>query len=75
MDKAQEIARAKRISAMPTFHFYVKGSLVDEMKGANAPQLEQKVIALKVDLNPFSGGGHKLSNDKADPHVPALSAR
>ena len=59
---------------MPTFHFYVKGSLADEMKGANTPLLEQKVIAFNKELNPFSGGGHKLS-EAADPHVPALSAR
>lgn len=75
VDNAKEIAQEKQISAMPTFHFYVKGKLAEEMKGANPDGLEQKVIALQVNIDPFAGGsGHKLSAE-SDPNVPAMSAR
>lgn len=69
----EDVAGPLRIQSIPTFHFYVKGKLVDEMKGANSAALEQKVVQHKVDLNPFVGQGQKLSS--SDSGVPALSAR
>ena len=39
---------ANMISAFPTFHFYVKGQKVDEMKGADPRRLEQIVLKHKV---------------------------
>jgi len=75
IEKNEDIARPRNISSIPTFHFMVKGSLVDEMKGGNPQALEQKIIQHKVDLNPFQGSGHKLVSEDTDPNLPALSAR
>ncbi len=74
IEKNEDIAGPKQIQSIPTFHFYVKGSLKDEMKGADSNTLEQKVIALKVDnVNPFGGQGFKLAVTETG--VPTLSAR
>lgn len=59
VDKSQ-IGSERGVRAMPTFHFYVKGSLVDEMKGANPKGLEDKIIQHQVDVNPFQGSGFSL---------------
>ncbi len=75
IEKNEDIAAPLRISSIPTFHFMVKGSLVDEMKGADPRVLEQKVTQYKVDVNPFKGAGNTLASPDADPNVPALSAR
>jgi thioredoxin 1 len=75
IEKNEDIAAPRRISSIPTFHFIVKGNLVDELKGANPQALEQKVMQHKVDTNPFKGSGNRLSDSSADPNVPALSAR
>lgn len=76
VDAAKEIAQAKRISAMPTFHFYAKGQLVEEMKGANPSEFEKNILKHKGAGDPFSNSlGHKLSAGPVDPNVPALSAR
>eukprot|EP01031_Cornospumella_fuschlensis_P033337 gene33337-40327_t len=61
IEKNEDIAAPRRISSIPTFHFIVKGALVDEMKGANPQSLEQKVNQHKVNTNPFGGSGNKLS--------------
>lgn len=75
IEKNEDIAAPRHIQSIPTFHFVVKGRLVDELKGANAGAIEQKVQQHKVDVNPFKGEGNRLSNGPSDPHVPALSAR
>lgn len=75
IEKNEDIAGPRRISSIPTFHFIVKGQLVDEMKGADPKALEQKVQQHKVDTNPFKGAGNRLSDSPADSNVPALSAR
>ena len=75
IEKNEDIAGPRRISSIPTFHFIVKGTLMDEMKGANPATLEQKVMQFKVAVSTFTGSGNKLSADPVDPQVPALSAR
>ncbi|CEO99859.1 hypothetical protein PBRA_007593 [Plasmodiophora brassicae] len=48
VDKNRDIAQAKRIASMPTFHFYKNGDLVEEFSGANASKLESTVDRLAV---------------------------
>lgn len=82
VDKVEEVAQEKGISAMPTFHFYVKGTLVDEMKGADAAMLESKIQQHQVDVNPFgsskgftlgaSSGGGDVDTPPMDPRAARL---
>jgi thioredoxin len=76
IEKNEAIAAPRRISSIPTFHFIVNGRVVEEMKGANPQQLEQKVIQHKVNTDPFGGSaGHKLSSDSnLDPREARLRA-
>lgn len=56
-----EISQQRGIKSLPTFQFFVKGSQVDEIKGANPSLLEQKVNQWKVDAaEPFAGRGFAL---------------
>lgn len=49
------------VSAFPTFHFYVNGKKVDEMKGANPRGIEDKVIQHQVvGVNSFGGKAFTL---------------
>ena len=75
IEKNEDIAGPRNISSIPTFHFIVKGNLVDEMKGADPRVLEQKVNQYKVEISSFKGSGNRLADPNADPNVPALSAR
>lgn len=75
IEKNEDIAGPLRIQSIPTFHFMVRGAVVDEMKGANPNTLEEKVIKYKVDVNPFKGAGNTLSGGSSDPNMPALNAR
>eukprot|EP00428_Durinskia_dybowskii_P066835 CAMPEP_0170387838 /NCGR_PEP_ID=MMETSP0117_2-20130122/17769_1 /TAXON_ID=400756 /ORGANISM="Durinskia baltica, Strain CSIRO CS-38" /LENGTH=616 /DNA_ID=CAMNT_0010643729 /DNA_START=35 /DNA_END=1885 /DNA_ORIENTATION=+ len=76
IEKNEDVAAPRNISSIPTFHFIVKGKLVDELKGADPSAIEQKIAQHKVDVNPFTGSGHRLVDpESTDPHVPALSAR
>jgi thioredoxin len=75
IEKNEDIAGPLRISSIPTFHFYVNGSLKDEMKGANPSALEQKIVQYKVNVNPFGGSGQKLQSDPAAPTMSAREAR
>ena len=43
VDKAEEISQDRGITAMPTFQFFVWGSMVDELKGADPNRLESLV--------------------------------
>jgi len=43
VDKAKDVAAECGISAMPTFQFFKAGKKVDEVKGADVPQLTTKI--------------------------------
>lgn len=43
VDKAKDVAQACNITAMPTFQFFKGGNKVDEVKGADVPQLTTKI--------------------------------
>lgn len=43
VDEAQDIANWAKISAMPTFHFYKNGQLLDKVVGANLTAIKQKI--------------------------------
>jgi thioredoxin 1 len=43
VDELPDLSRELGIRAMPTFFFYKGGEKIDEMVGANPPQLLQKV--------------------------------
>jgi len=76
IEKNEDIAAPRRISSIPTFHFIVNGRVMEEMKGANPQQLEQKVIQFKVNTDPFGGSaGQTLSSgSNLDPREARLRA-
>ncbi|KAF8857599.1 thioredoxin-domain-containing protein [Acephala macrosclerotiorum] len=43
VDKTKDVAQACNITAMPTFQFFKAGNKVDEVKGADVPQLTTKI--------------------------------
>lgn len=47
VDEAEDVAGLCGISAMPTFQLYRDGKKVDELMGADANGLQQKILALK----------------------------
>ena len=56
-----EIGTKRGVSALPTFQFYINGRMLDEIKGANPGELENKVIKYKVDpVQSFAGSGFTL---------------
>ncbi|KAI8376184.1 PITH domain-containing protein [Radiomyces spectabilis] len=61
-DQAREVASQCGISAMPTFQFYLRGNKIDEMKGANPPQLEQLVKKHSGSTESSSSGSGSGSN-------------
>ena len=79
VEKVEEVAQEKGISAMPTFQFYVKGTQVDEMKGANVEMLESKIQQHQVDVNPFGASkGFTLgasSSGSGDADAPPMDPR
>lgn len=46
VDELAAVAADNGVSAMPTFHFYNKGALVKEVKGANPPAIQACLQAL-----------------------------
>jgi len=75
VEKVEEVAQARNISAMPTFQFFVRGEMVDEIKGANPPEIEAKVAKWQVDTNPFAGKGQTLGAPTGDADQPPLDPR
>ncbi|KAH9509748.1 thioredoxin trx1 [Bulinus truncatus] len=47
VDENDETAEACGVTAMPTFFLYKNGKKVDEIVGANAEKLKEKIIANK----------------------------
>ena len=75
VDQAKDVAAACSISAMPTFHYYVKGQQIDMLKGASSEKIESLILKHRQ-VSFDSTQGYKLSSyGNSDPNVPALSAR
>lgn len=69
VDEAQEIAQSCGISAMPTFQFYLNGSRVAEIRGADPNNLENTIkqhAPSSADVS-FAGGGHTLGSSSSVP--------
>ena len=47
VDELDDVAQSQGVSAMPTFKFYKGGKQVDEVVGASAAKLEEKIKAHK----------------------------
>mmetsp|Transcript_12615 Transcript_12615/g.25604 ORF Transcript_12615/g.25604 Transcript_12615/m.25604 type:complete len:215 (-) Transcript_12615:1526-2170(-) len=60
VDHASDIASSCGIRAMPTFHFYLRGRLVDEFSGADLARLESNIAKLAPASLAFSGQGQRL---------------
>lgn len=59
------------VRGFPTFHFYVKGSKVDELVGANPDELKRKIEQWKQPIfNPFASEGMQLGG-KANQAAPS----
>ncbi|TKA54964.1 hypothetical protein B0A53_02437 [Rhodotorula sp. CCFEE 5036] len=76
VDKAQDVARAYKVTAMPTFAYVKNERKVHEVKGANAGAIEAGVkqfmgaSAGGGDSKPFPGQGHSLSGTPIPTEVP-----
>ena len=69
VDQAQEIAQEQRVRAMPTFKFFFKGGLLEEMQGADAARLEALIIKHMAAVTPaptFGGKGYSLASSSAN---------
>jgi hypothetical protein len=69
---------SRGIRAFPTFHFFIKGNKVDEMRGADAGKLEQMVVKNKAGASggsAFGGQGNVLGgwNGVGVPPVPGAA--
>ena len=47
VDEADDVAASCGVQAMPTFHIYKDGKKVDELKGANLPELKNLIVKHK----------------------------
>ncbi|KAI1001513.1 hypothetical protein K3495_g6687 [Podosphaera aphanis] len=69
VDQASDIAQACGIAAMPTFQFYKLGRKVDEIKGADAQQLQTKIgyyaTAVVKDAESAAGASHDNSKPRS----------
>ncbi|GAA6051833.1 hypothetical protein JCM3770_005489 [Rhodotorula araucariae] len=78
VDKAQEISRAFRVTAMPTFVFVRAERKVHEVRGANAQALEAGIKQFSANASaangPFPGSGHTLSGTPVPTEVPPPEA-
>lgn len=66
VDKAKDVAQACGITAMPTFQFFQLGKKVDEVKGADVPQLRTKIgYYTSAAATANAGQGTKAGESKA----------
>ena len=72
VDKANDVAKACTITAMPTFQFFKQGNKVDQVQGADVPQLTTKIgyytsaVAKETgDGGSTSGGSSKTEKKSA----------
>ncbi|TAQ86213.1 hypothetical protein B7494_g5467 [Chlorociboria aeruginascens] len=75
VDKANDVAQACGITAMPTFQFFKGGDKVDEVKGADVQQLTTKIgyytaAARKDEGANTSPGGQKAAGSKTEDSNP-----
>ncbi|GAA6013111.1 hypothetical protein JCM8202_003023 [Rhodotorula sphaerocarpa] len=80
VDKAQDVARAYRVSAMPTFVYVKNERKVHEVKGANAAQIEAGIKQFvgagggAQSGNAFPGQGHSLGGTPVPTEAPPAEA-
>jgi thioredoxin len=61
--EGREVMQEVGISAFPTFHFYLEGVKVHELRGANQQAITQAIIQYKAQAKPktpFTGAGKSL---------------
>lgn len=69
VETCDEISKQRKISSMPTFQFFIKGEMIDEMIGADQIKLEQKVNEYKKrgdSSNQFGGKAFTLGNSNTE---------
>ena len=69
---SSDAASARGVKALPTFHFFLKGALVHEMKGADAGSFKAAVAKYAAQATPaaasaFSGAGVKMGGSAGTP--------
>ncbi|BEJ17509.1 hypothetical protein CspHIS471_0609100 [Cutaneotrichosporon sp. HIS471] len=71
VDAQAELARRFQISAMPTFKFLKGGQVIDELRGASPPQLQQLV---QRHAGPVPSAAPKAGGSSAQAAAPAAPA-
>ncbi|KAL9127333.1 MAG: hypothetical protein Q9217_003772 [Psora testacea] len=62
-DKLRDVARAYNVTAMPTFIIFKKQQIVESIKGANPPKLQEAVKKLAAEADPDSAGGFEAAGE------------
>jgi thioredoxin len=72
VDEAEEVAKAHKVTGMPTFVFVHKNAERARVTGAKEPELRAELEKLSKETSAFSGSGYSLSGPSAA--APAAAA-
>eukprot|EP01083_Nonionella_stella_P059323 155187_1 len=74
-EKYKEIAMKEKIEGIPTIIFYMGKDKTEMLKGPDGATLKSTIEKLDQQTNPFSAGGHSLSQPSQAPSASGSSAQ